>query len=378
VIPITTTDFGSLEMNALVRRFGECRSQSIGVGSDVWGHTGGPSYSLIKAETWLAGILNAAHKNVSDPLGINKVDEKRADAEREQQQKAADAEREQQQKVAEKQARAEAEAAAAAGPLMKEIRQLSASGDLIETYDKIDSIRNRIQDLPSDIKSNLLDALQNAVLPIDKQRTVRLADLQHTLLEIQKLPDDEKKLSRLEDAATKVSAIRGHEAAILAEAIETMRDTARSEMSEAAKAPNAVIAEGEQLKATVEKERAKIRDAQDAAEVARRENEKMRENAAKVISQLHPMISVYSVAKVCADNSMIYDDAKVSVLKQQIRKYIEVNKISKEQTDQAWDGVQRYLATNEVRSSDCDQLGATIVSIFGAHIFDPTMEKSPF
>ena len=54
---------------------------------------------------------------------------------------------------------------------MQEIGQLSAVGDLTATYEKIDNLRSRIQSLPSDIQSNLLDALQSAELPVDQMIT---------------------------------------------------------------------------------------------------------------------------------------------------------------------------------------------------------------
>ncbi len=124
----------------------------------------------------------------NDSFGINKVEQKRADAERQQRERAA-------KEAAEKQAGEQA--TAEAGVILGNIHQPSVPNDLVATYNEIATLSDRIRQLPPDIKSDLLDALQIAAMPIDKRRDEILSDLQRTLLEIQKLPDDEEKLRRL-------------------------------------------------------------------------------------------------------------------------------------------------------------------------------------
>ena len=199
------------------------------------------------------------------------------------------------------------------------------------------------------------------------------------MLQINQLPDNEIKLRRLEEVAAKVQAVPGSEARTLAESIETMRDLARSGMSESAQTPNAQnMDEGQQLKDIVERGRANLKAAQDAAEAARVANEKRREDAAKVNTQLHSMIGFYSKAQICADNNLVYNEAKVSALQQAIKKYIEINRISRDQTDQAWVEAQISLANPQIFDIDCDQLGWFILGTFGDHVFNLTIEKSPF
>ena len=95
-------------------------------------------------------------------------------------------------------------------------------------------------------------------------------------------------------------------------------------------------------------------------------------------TQLHSMIGFYSKAQICADNNLVYNEAKVSALQQAIKKYIEINRISREQTDQAWVEAQISLANPQIFDIDCDQLGWFILGTFGDHVFDSTIEKSPF
>jgi hypothetical protein len=312
-----------------------------------------------------------------DRVGLNKVEQKRAVAERQQKESAAKEVAEKQAREAEKQAREQA--AAEAEVILERIHQLSVSNDLSATYNEITSLGDRISQLPPDIKSNLLDALQIAVLPIDERRKKLLSDLQHALLEIQALPDGEEKLRRLGALATSVNAVPGIDASTLAGAVETMRDATRARMSKSANAPNAdSIAEGESLKAATEEERARQHAAEEAAAVAKAQRDKSKASADEAIQNLAAIIPIFSIAKVCAENHIVYDDNKIDILKERTRKYIESNNIPKEQVDRIWNITQEFLATKSIRESDCVALGSNISAVFGANVFEGTGEKNPF
>ena len=64
------------------------------------------------------------------------------------------------------------------------IHQLLASKNRVSTYNEVATLNDRIGGLPSDLKSDLQDALQIAMVPIDKQRNAVLSKLQSKLLAI--------------------------------------------------------------------------------------------------------------------------------------------------------------------------------------------------
>jgi hypothetical protein len=231
------------------------------------------------------------------------------------------------------------------------------SNDFSLTYDEITALGDRIRRLPPDIKSNLLDALQIAVLPIYEQRKKILSDLERALVEIQTLPDDQEKVRRLGALATAIKAVPGSDADTLAAAVETMSDATRAKMSESANAQHA---------------------AEEAAAVAKAQRDKSKASADEAIQNLAVTISIFSIAKVCADNHIIYDNSKTDVLKERIIKYIESNNIPKEQVDRTWNVVQEQLAITPIRESDCVALGSNISAVFGANVFEGTVEKNPF
>jgi hypothetical protein len=347
-LPVTKGEFGHPEANALTSRLKHCQ----GVVSDP-----DAKRSYIYARQAVLDFVK--NSDGRDTLGVNKVDRQRADAE--------------QRKQAGERAKTEA------AVVMDEIQKLSASNDLSETYNEIASLQARIQQFPTDIKPGLLDALQIAILPIDKRRNGILADSRRALLEIQKLPDDEEKLHRLSEVATTVKTVPGSEADTLAGAVETMRAATRLKINESANAPDAAtIAETDKLKAATEEERAKQGASEEAAKVASAERDKLKASTAEATQRIAIMVSIFSIAKVCAENNFVYDDNKVGIIKQHIVEAISVAKIPKEQVDSIWTAVQGQLATTPIRESDCAALGSNISAIFGSNVFNGTLEKNPF
>jgi hypothetical protein len=316
-------------------------------------------------------------RNKHDYFGANKVEQKRADAKRQR----ADAEREQRERSAreatEKQANEQTRVQA--GVMLDQIHGLSESGDLRATYNEIATLSDRIKQLPPDVKSDLQDALQIAAAPIDRRRNAIFADLQRMLLEIRNLPDNEEKLHRLGELAKSVQAVPESEAATLAGVIETTRDATRVKINESANAPDAAtLAETDKLKVATEDERAKQRASDDAASVARAEADKLKARAVEATQRVAIMVGLFSVAKVCAEDNLIYDDRKVDIIKSRILEFINANKIPKDQVDNIWRAVQGQLATTPIKDSDCAALGSDIVAVFGGNVFDGISEKSPF
>ena len=218
--------------------------------------------------------------------------------------------------------------------------------------------------LPPDISADLQDALQIAVVPIDKQRNAVLSDLQQTLLEVQKLPDNEEKLRRLGELATNVrhySETKGPEAVALAGAVEQLRNSTRVKVSEAANALDATtVAESDKLKAVVADEAAAEQKAADDAatkqkaadeataaqqhavdeakrqfeeqqKLIQQERDKLQASADGANQRVTEMMGIYSVVKVSAENNIVYDGGKVDAIKKYIVNYIDLNKISKDQ-----------------------------------------------
>ena len=71
------------------------------------------------------------------------------------------------------------------------------------------------------------------------RRTAALAELQHKLMDAQKLPDNDEKLRLLDQLADSVKAVPGSDANTLAGMIDTIRATTRTTISESANTPNA-------------------------------------------------------------------------------------------------------------------------------------------
>ena len=90
------------------------------------------------------------------------------------------------------------------------------------------------------------------------------------------------------------------------------------------------------------------------------------------------MIAVYSVVDVCASKDLVYHDKEAGILKKAISKYIETTKISKDQVNDIWTGVQERLTATPVMDSDCAAVGNDIISVFGSDIFEGTVKASPF
>jgi hypothetical protein len=216
-LPISDKDFGRAEATALMLRFKKCRGQAT---------TSDARSDLLYGESSFRAIL----KDSNDRLGIQKVESQRAEAESQKRAIAAKA-------AVDKQQREQADAEAAA--LSAEIRQIDASNDLKSTYDTISSLREKISSLPADIRGKLLDELQIASTPVDMRRTAALAELQHKLMDAQKLPDNDEKLRLLDQLADSVKAVPGSDANTLAGMIDTIRATTRTTISESANTPNA-------------------------------------------------------------------------------------------------------------------------------------------
>jgi hypothetical protein len=357
-LPVPQGEFGVAEANALISRLNTCRlAQNIAENRDDFN------------EAW-STIIGLSRDRYADSLGIYKVEQNRADVRRQQDERAR-------KEAAEKEARTRATAEAEA--ILEDIRQLSTSSDLNATYKQIATLQDRIKQLPPDIQSNVLDALQVAVKPIYKQKNEVLSELQRTLLEVQGLPDNEDKLHRLSGLTTNVRAVPEPDANTLAEAVEATRSATRTRMSEAANASDAAtLADKERLEATIEEERARERVAQEVAAAAKAERDRLKAHAAEAVQNLGAMMAIYSVANVCAKNQLIYDDHKLDALKEYTRKYIQANGIPREQVDNAWTLVQQGFATTAVTKSDCTALGNNINAVFGSDVFNGVVEKNPF
>ena len=315
-------------------------------------------------------VFEVALKETNDRFGIQKVERQRAEAESQKQAIAAKA-------TVDKQQREQADAEAAA--LSAEIRQIDASNDLKSTYDTISSLRGKISSLPADIRGKLLDELQIASTPVDLRRAAALSELQHKLMDAQKLPANDEKLHLLDQLADSVKGVPGSDANALAGVIETMRTTTRTTISELVNTPNAAtIAERDQLKALADKDRAQQQAAKDAADALKAQQNKLRADAKAATVNLGTMLAIFSVAKVCAKNNIIFDDKKVDALDGSIREYIEKYQIDRGAVDQMWKAVQQGMATTPVRESDCAGLGGNISAVFGPDVFQGTMEKNPF
>jgi hypothetical protein len=356
-IPLTAGEFGQPEANALVARLKQCQGTARDADS---------SRDFVYALNAIPALINGS----DDYLGTKKVDQRRADAERQRIERSA-------AEAAERQAREQAKEEARL--VRSDIATLATLTDLSAAYREIESVRGRIQQLPADLRSDLLDALQVAVMPIDRHRSDALADLQHALLEIEKLPDGEDKLRRLGEIMPKIKAIPGPKADELAGDVETIRDATRLKMNESANATGAgTAAEGDDLKAAVEEQRSKVRAAEEAAAARQSEREQAAADAKASEEQLLVLVSVYSVARVCAANNIIYDDAKIDILKRRITGFIQERGIQRSDVDRIWKAAQEGTSTATVRENDCTALGSYITRTFGQNVFDETLEKNPF
>jgi len=161
--------------------------------------------------------------------------------------------------------------------------------------------------------------------------------------------------------------------------IDTIRATTRTTISESANTPNAAtIAERDQLNALADKDRAQQQAAKDAADALKAEQDKLRADARQATENLGTMLAIFSVAEVCAQNNIIFDDRKVEALKGSIKQYIDKYQIERGAIDQMWKAVQQGMATTPVRESDCAGLGGQISAVFGPNVFQGTIEKNPF
>ena len=338
-------------------RFRKCRGQAT---------TSDARSDLLFGESFFRVAMEVSN----DQFGIQKVERRRAEAESQERAIAAKAAVDKQQKE-----QANAEAAA----LSAEIRQIDASNDLKSTYDTISSLREKISSLPADIRDKLLDELQIASSPVDMRRTALLAELQHKLMDAQKLPDNDEKLRVLDELADSVKAVPGSDANALAGMIDTIRATTRTTIGESANTPNAAtIAERDQLNALADKDRAQQQAAKDAADALKAQQDKLRADARQATENLGTMLAIFSVAEVCAQSNMIFDDKKIDALKSSIKQYIEKYQIDRGAIDQTWKAVQQGMATTPVRESDCAGLGGNISAVFGPNVFQGTIEKNPF
>jgi hypothetical protein len=305
-----------------------------------------------------------------DRFGIKAVEKKRAEAERQKQEAAAKAAVEKQQNE---------QVAAQTADLLAKIHQLNASGDLKLTYETISSLRDEISSLPRDVGSKLLDELQIASAPVDRRRMAVLGDLQHKVMEGGKLPDSEDKLRLLDKLADEVKAVPGSDAGALAGMVDTMRTTTRTNLSDAANTPNAAtIAERDQLKALADKEHAQQQAANEAAAALKAQQDKLRADAAQSTENFGTMIAIFSVAKVCAQNNIIFDSTKVEALKNFIKQYINSHKIDGDQVNKMWTATRQGMMTTPVRESDCAGSGNNINAVFGPTVFGGNVEKNPF
>lgn len=348
-LPITNGEFGLNEANALIARAKACQNAQTNVPDKM-------RYRYI----WFT-LEQLIKYDPNHDFGVAKVEQKRAEAEQQQEERAA-------RDAAEQKGRQRATTEAVA--IKDEIDGLSRTNELVAIYDKIASLRARVQQLPPDLRSDLLDALQIAVAPRDKKRTAILADLQHALLDIQKLPDDEEKLRRLGELDAKIRAVPGAAAQSLADALETIRDATRLNISQTTNAPDAAAtADAERLKEITQQNQEKLRAAHDAA-AANAEREDL------IGKHLLSMIAIYAVAKRCADSNIVFSAADVDALKQRTTAYIDQNKLPKEQVDQMWTAGQAIAMA--MVEHDCLQLGGDINSVFGPGVLPDIRPKSPF
>ena len=296
-LSLTKGEFGKPEMNALISHLKSCDENFTA----KWAKSGGTGRDGTEVPYH---VLQGWDGN--DYFGVIGVENHRAQvasAKKAAEQRAA-------QIASDKQARDQA--VAEAKEVLDGIHQLSASKDLVSTYNEVATLNDRIGGLPSDLKSDLQDALQIAMVPIDKQRNAVLSKLQSKLLAIQKLPDNEEKLHALSDLAQNVqlySQVKdAPEAATLTEMVENTRDATRAKVGESANALDATTtAESNKLKAAADDLAAKQKaaaddlaakkyDKEEAERHADAEHRKLQESANEGAYCVVPGRSTFSVA----------------------------------------------------------------------------------
>jgi hypothetical protein len=79
------------------------------------------------------------------------------------------------------------------------------------------------------------------------------------------------------------------------------------------------------------------------------------ESSTANLSTLTLIFGVYSVVKLCSDNHIIYDEAKVNALKSWIGKYVDGNKINTSDKDRAWD-LSRQVIDKGIKPDTCSEI----------------------
>jgi hypothetical protein len=146
--------------------------------------------------------------------------------------------------------------------IAEDIARLSSYEDLIIQQEKLSTIRSEINNLPADMRDDLLDELQIAQVPIDKKIAESLANFRVKLVDIKKLNSNEEKLHALSALTKDVGKVPGTDAEVLKSTIDSMRSSIRAEMEVASKASSS--AEEEKLQAIQNDEKAKTEHQQEA------------------------------------------------------------------------------------------------------------------